>query len=106
MNLALGDGLTALALACIKGQPEIVSRLLAHPGLTCLNALATGGFTPLMLAVSYGSLDCVRELVEQPGVELEARDEDGKSLEDMARGRGYPEAWEIVREELERRQQE
>ena len=40
------------------------------------------------LAVSYSSLDCVRQLMGQPGLELEARDEDGKSLEDMARWPG------------------
>ena len=59
--------------------------LLADPRLTSINARVGFGNTPLMWAVSDGSVECVRELVMVEGVDLETRDDDGMSLEQVAR---------------------
>ena len=83
-----------------------VRRLLDHPSCTSLNARSRGGWTPLMLAVGCGMVDCVRELVAEKGVDLETKDNIGKSLEDMARESRHMEAWEVVRKVLEKRGEE
>ena len=38
-----------------------------------------------MVAVFKGSVGCVRELVRIEGMDLETRDDEGRSLEEMAR---------------------
>ena len=59
--------------------------LLADPRLTSVNARDCGGWTPLMRAVWWGSVEVVRELVRVEGVDLETRDDGGRSLEQVAR---------------------
>ena len=43
--------------------------------------------TPLMAAIWRGALQSVMELVTTPGIDLEAKDSRGRSLEDWASGR-------------------
>ena len=83
VNSTTSIGATALHLAC----PNVTGLrlLLADPRLTSINARDGFGNTPLMWAVSDGSVECVRELVMVEGVDLETRDDDGTSLEQVAR---------------------
>ena len=43
------------------------------------------GDTALMVAVYYNHLSCVERMAELDGVDWETKDEDGESLEDVAR---------------------
>ena len=47
----------------------------------------------------------MRELVAEEGVDLETRDSQGRGLEELARDEGSQEAWQVVREELGRREE-
>ena len=43
--------------------------------------------TPLMAAIWRGALESVMELVTTPGIDLDAKDSSGRSLEDWAVGK-------------------
>ena len=101
---------TALHRACSEGHAGVVRRLLAHPSLTCHNAVDNDGLSPLMWAVFMNHVECVRELVAVEVVDLEPRDLEGKGLEEVARRRVWRregektgEALQVVREEQGRR---
>ena len=73
---------TALHYSVRGDNLEGLRLLLAHPGMRSLNTRAgENSETPLMLAVHHGSLSCVRELVGVEGVDLDTRDDRGRSLE-------------------------
>ena len=59
--------------------------LLGDPRLTSVNTGSKGGFTPLMVAVLKDKAEFVRELMRVEGVDLETRDGEGRSAEDLAR---------------------
>ena len=59
--------------------------LLADPRLTSVNTRDCNGRTPLMRAMRCGRVEVVRELVRVEGVDLETRDDEGSSLEEVAR---------------------
>ncbi len=52
-----------------------------------MEAKDNGGFTPLMVASYEGHLDIARLLIER-GADMEAKDYDGKTALDWARGKG------------------
>ena len=105
VNLVSGlDRGTALHVACRGERAGILRKLLAHPSLTCHNAVDNAG-SPLMLAVKKNNVELVRELVAVKGVRLETRDRRGGSLEEKARRWGSLEAWQVVREERGRREE-
>ena len=105
VNLAGGiHSWTALHAACYGGHAGIVRRLLSHPSLTCPNAVDGNGNSPLGYAVMWDNVECVRELVAVEGVHLETTDPQGWSLEKLARIQRSLEAWQVVREELGRRE--
>jgi hypothetical protein len=58
-----------------------------------------------MTAVAWNRVECVRELVAVEEVDLETRHSLGRSLEEVAMANGGLEAWQVVREELGRRQE-
>ena len=74
---------TALHWACYKGSLASISQLLATDGLQ-LNERTITGCTPLMIAVSYGQTKAVRLMAAKAAVSLDVRDEEGRSLEDIA----------------------
>ena len=86
VNSSNSNGSTALHWA--RGNVTGLRLLLADPRLTSINARDGGGWTPLMSAVWWGSVEVVRELVRVEGVDLETRDGEGRSLEQVARQRG------------------
>ena len=61
-------------------QIGIVRRILAIPGVD-VEAREARGWTPVMVAMRYGSKEVVRAIVEV--VDLDTRDKQGRSLEDM-----------------------
>ena len=85
INRSSTEGLTALHLVCLNGDVTGLRLLLGDHRLTSLNARNHDGKTPLMCAVITGRTECVRELVRIEEVDLETRDDDGNSLEEVAR---------------------
>ena len=83
---AAGGG-APLHRACAHGpctvSVGIMRRLLAAPRVE-VEARAKGGRTPLMVAVAAGQVDKVKLLMEVEGVNLDTRDDTGRSLEDVA----------------------
>ena len=63
----------------------MVRQLASHPRQGSLNSKDCGGDTAIMLAVSEGRAECVLALGRVAGVDLDIRDEDGRSLEERAR---------------------
>jgi ankyrin repeat protein len=63
---------------------EEVRVLLDQPGVDC-NPRDGQGWTPVMWAVKYGWVECVRELAGDPRVDLDTRDGEGNTLEEAAR---------------------
>ena len=59
--------------------------LLEDPRLTSVNTRNQPGETPLMTAVTEGSVKCVRELVRVKGIDLGTRNGDRRGLEEVAR---------------------
>jgi hypothetical protein len=72
-----------LHAAIRTGEPEVVRWLIQH-GADC-NTRDSGGQTPLFYAVTEGSLDIVRVLVEEGGAALDVRDDCGRTATDWAK---------------------
>jgi len=85
VNCQTTGGVTALHCSVHSDNLEGLRLLLASHGMRSLNTRTVDGCTPLMWAVHLGSLSCVRELVGVEGVDLDTRDGQGRSLEEVAR---------------------
>ena len=82
---AKDTGSTALHVACAHGdRPDMLGKVLAAPGLL-MNERDIEGWTPIMLAVAKGRTDAVRLMVAVNEVDLDVRDNDGKTLEELTR---------------------
>lgn len=68
------DGWTALHYAAYSGHSQIAALLLDHSADP--DAIALNGATPLMLAAANGFIDVVRELMKQP-LSLNVRGSEG-----------------------------
>ena len=80
------NGSTALHLACRYGQVDLVQQLLDHPGgLYCLEWQDKWGETPLLTATRKGHLQCVKRLLQVPGIYLATKDGRDQSLVEVAR---------------------
>ena len=81
-------GHTALHWACESDESSSKIPLLAeHRRCTSvdINKRAMHGNTPLMNAVYYGNLECVKELGKLEGTNFRTKNNGGKSLLDVAR---------------------
>lgn len=78
----IGD--TALHVAGYSGNLWAVKKLVSDPRIKTLNSRNNDGQTPLIGAVRMGDVDCVRELVKIPGVDLHKISPQGRTLEEMA----------------------
>jgi ankyrin repeat protein len=78
---------TALHFACYKGSAECVALLGKDRRMNSniINTKNNYGNTALMMAVQHDNLSCVEMMAELDGVDWETTDEDGESLEDVAR---------------------
>ena len=77
-------GWTALHFACAEDDVETLRLLVNHPRMKNISPSSACG-SPLMVAVGYGSVGCVREMAGRMEVDLEERDVKGRSLEEVAR---------------------
>ena len=77
----IGD--TALHVAGYSGNLWAVKKLVSDPRIKTLNSRNNDGQTPLIGAVRMGDVDCVRELVKIPGVDLHKISPQGRTLEEM-----------------------
>ena len=78
-------GRTALNWAAEYDNAEAVQLLLDDPRLTTANHMDENGRTPVMKAMFYNSVNALRKLVAHPSVDLTTRDNNGRSLEQVAR---------------------
>ena len=76
---------TALHYACMLGKVMMVKALASHPRQDSLNSKDCKGRTAVMTAVWCGEAKCVMALGRVDGVDLDTRDGEGRSLEEMAR---------------------
>ena len=76
---------TALHIACMYGEVGMVRQLASHPRQGSLNSKNKYGNTAIMAAVESADAECVLALGRLAGVELDIRDEEGRSLEEVAR---------------------
>ena len=85
---------TALHLAAMAANVQGVQMLLADPRLNSINQKNNEGFTAVMCAMKTNLIyqlsvseyrDVLCELITNPNVDLDARDRQGRSLEEQAR---------------------
>ena len=80
-------GKTALHFAVLGDNVEGLQLLLADPRLNTVNHKDKDGVTPVMTAVISKRVGVLRKLVAHPSVNLDTRDDIGRSLEERARQR-------------------
>ena len=78
-------GFTALHLACGRDNGWAVAKIGRHPAFNSINVLDEEGCTALMEAASFGHTECVRTMMELPGIQLGLKDGLGRGLEEIAR---------------------
>ena len=84
VNAKTGWDSTALHHACSCGSLASLSKLLAAPQPLELNESDGNGETPIMLAIRSGNAEAVRMLAAVPKVDLDVKDNLGRSLEEFA----------------------
>ena len=86
-DLSLEDSFkrTALHWACELGRVGMVRQLASHPRQHSLNSKDQFERTAIMKAVCFGETECVVALGLVARVDLDIRDDKGRSLEEMAR---------------------
>jgi hypothetical protein len=84
INPAISERFPFPLNAAILGTDTPVVRLLIKHGADC-NTRYSGGQTPLFHAVTRGSLDVVRALVEEGGASVDVRDNCGRTAIDFAK---------------------
>ena len=81
------DNRTPLHLACSHNYPNIIRALGTNTALSSesLNKKDGYGRSALMVAVEWGHLEAVKEMIKIIGVDLETVNREGETLEDVAR---------------------
>ena len=89
LNCTDDDGNTALHLAAKAGNVQGVRMLLADPRLNSINKKNNEGCTAVMCVINVSMIasimDVLRELLSSPNVDLDTTDQQGRSLEEVAR---------------------
>ena len=83
-------------IAAHKGHTEMVTALLAAPGLD-VNAARGDGSTALMHAARGGYLETVTALLAAPGLDVNAATGDGTTALALAEGQGHVEIASLLR---------
>jgi len=81
----MGNDITPLHVACISDNVSVIRQLTSMARLTSLNARTREGWTPLMAAVANGNEGAARVMLEVPGIDLNAKDGNGRSIVELAR---------------------
>jgi len=81
----MGNDITPLHVACISDNVAVIRQLTTMAHLTSLNARTREGWTPLMAAVANGNEAAARAMLEVPGIDLNAKDGNGRSIVEVAR---------------------
>eukprot|EP00090_Calanus_glacialis_P028626 TRINITY_DN45951_c0_g1_i1.p1 TRINITY_DN45951_c0_g1~~TRINITY_DN45951_c0_g1_i1.p1 ORF type:complete len:213 (-),score=59.18 TRINITY_DN45951_c0_g1_i1:18-563(-) len=86
------DNHTPLHLACSHNYPDIVRALGNNTSLSreSLNKKDFYGRSALMVAVEWGHVEAVKEMIKIVGVDMETANREGETLEDVARANGFP----------------
>jgi ankyrin repeat protein len=91
LNAPIGDGYTALHVACLFGHEALVAHLLDRHALVNMNAINTSKATPLHLSVTFRDIDTARRissLLVDNGAELNAPQAGGQTPLHHAVARG------------------
>jgi ankyrin repeat protein len=91
LNAPIGDGYSALHVACLFGHEILVSYLLDRHALVNLNAENTSGATPLHIAVMFRDTDIASRIATRlidNGAELNAIQKGGQTPLHHAVARG------------------
>ena len=75
-------GNTALHTACLTNDSISVVQLLAAPGVD-VNARDKEGMTPIMVSTRYCSVEALKLMLEDPRVDLDVREKNEMSLEEL-----------------------
>ena len=81
-SLAELNGLSALMLAAVLGEPDLIALLCDHGAK--VNSTTTEGQTAFMAAAQFGKVDALKEL-HQRGANVHAKDADQETALDIAR---------------------
>ena len=79
------DGECALHCAVFRDNHEGMAALLDRQELTTINQRNDYGWSPIMRAVAYNSVNCFNLLLAHPEVDLDARDNYQRSPEEVRR---------------------
>ena len=94
------NGRSVLHTSCLAGLAPLLSSLLSLPALqSLLNTGDSCGSSPLMEAARGDHLDCVRLLLGQDQVQVEARDTMGRTVSQVAAQAGALHTIRFLREE-------
>ena len=77
------NGRTALHEACAFGSPASLALIVSSPGVQ-LNERNNYGCTPIMDAIRNSQTQAVLQMAAVPDVCLDVRDDQGRSLEEIA----------------------
>ena len=78
-------GETGLHIAATYNNVEGLQLLLSDPRLNTANHKNEDGDSPVMAAMLFSNMNILRELVAHPSVDLDTRDCQGTSLEEVAK---------------------
>jgi len=81
----MGNDITPLHVACISDNVAVIRQLTTMNRLTSLNSRTREGWTPLMAAVANGNEGAVRAMLEVPGIDLNAKDSNGRTIVEVAK---------------------
>ena len=98
--------INALHIACLMGSSDVIPLLgrSIHMTVSLLNTKDCRlGKTALMWAVENGNLSCVKEMAKLEGVDWETKNDEGQTLEDVAKMLNNEESHEEVLTYLQNR---
>jgi len=98
----MGNDITPLHVACISDNVPVIQKLTSMPRLTCINSRTREGWTPLMAAIANGNEGAVRAMLDVPGLDLNAKDGNGRTIVEVAREVGNQTIEKLLMEKCEK----
>ena len=84
VNIKGPGSVTPVFISVEQNRPKYLNVLLKHPNIN-VNIFNGEFMTPLHFAVLKGYIDCIRELLGCPTIDLDCRDKDGRTAADLVR---------------------